>query len=430
MATVTNFDLDATALGLNGTTSYTEGAVAKLLAPNATVTATGDFNGQTLVISGLLAEDQIGFASGVTVTNKNTIKIGTKVIGTFSGGTNGSDFIVTFTSNATATQVQTLLRNLTFADTSDAPTVNQTLNFTLAGQTASDAVTVTPVNDLPLVDLNGAAAGTSATVSFVEQTTVRIAPAAIVVDPDLTNLTALTATLTTRPDGAAIETLSLNDAAAAAAAGAGLGVSYNASIGQLLITGSGSQATYQAILQGITYNNTSDNPSTTGRTVQVVVSDGAANSVVQTANISVTPVNDAPVLDLNGAAAGTATGIFYDIGNPVTKIAPSGTVIDPDSMNFGGGSLRVALTQNGTTTDQLKIVTDAIVTLTGAGGTTIKVNGTSIGTWSGGSNGTDLVITFNNSATPAAVQSLLSYWVYQFLGEPVCLAARSDLHPQ
>jgi hypothetical protein len=100
------------------------------------------------------------------------------------------------------------------------------------------------------------------------------------------------------------------------------------------------------------------------------------------------------------------------IGNPVTKIAPIGTVIDPDSANFGGGSLRVALTQNGTATDQLKIVTDAIVTLTGAGGTTIKVNGTSIGTWSGGSNGTDLVITFNNSATPAAMQSLLDHIGY------------------
>ena len=172
------------------------------------------------------------------------------------------------------------------------------------------------------------------------------------------------------------------------------------------------QTTYQAILQGITYNNASDNPSTTGRTVQVAVSDGAASSVVQTANISVTPVNDAPVLDLNGAAAGTATAIFYDIGNPVTKIAPIGTVVDPDSANFSGGSLRVAFTENGTATDQLKIVTDAIVTLTGAGGTTIKVNGTSIGTWSGGSNGTDLVITFNNAATPAAVQSLLEHIGY------------------
>ena len=119
MATVTNLDLDATTLGLDGTTTYVEGAVAKLLAPNATVTSTGDFNGQTLVISGLLAEDQIGFASGVTVTNKNTIKIGTKVIGTFSGGTNGSDFIVTFTSNATATKVQALLRKSELLSTSN-----------------------------------------------------------------------------------------------------------------------------------------------------------------------------------------------------------------------------------------------------------------------------------------------------------------------
>ena len=84
----------------------------------------------------------------------------------------------------------------------------------------------------------------------------------------------------------------------------------------------------------------------------------------------------------------------------------------PDSANFSGGSLHVAFTENGTATDQLKIVTDAIVTLTGAGGTTIKVNGTSIGTWSGGSNGTDLVISFNNASTPAAVETLIKHIGY------------------
>ena len=50
MATVTNFDLDSTTPGSNGTRSYTEGLAATLLMPNAVVTATGNFNGQTVVI--------------------------------------------------------------------------------------------------------------------------------------------------------------------------------------------------------------------------------------------------------------------------------------------------------------------------------------------------------------------------------------------
>ena len=410
MATVTNFDLDATASGLNGTTSYTEGAAATLLSPRAIVTATGNFNGQTLVISGLLAEDQIGFANGVTISGHG-ILIGNKTIGTFSGGTSGSDLVVTFNSNATADRVQTFLRNLTFLDSSDAPIPNQALSFNLAGSTRTEVVTVIPTNDAPVLDLNGVANGSNATVSFLEQTAIVIAPAAVLSDPDSANLTSLTLTLKQRPDGTA-ESLSLNAAAAAAAAGLTI-TPYNPNTGQLTISGSASKATYQTILQGITYNNASDNPLTTGRTVQVAVSDGAASSVVQTANISITPVNDAPVLDLNGnAGAGTAGAISYAIGNPVTKIASLGTVFDADSANFSGGSLHVAFTENGTATDQLKIVTDAIVTLTGAGGTTIKVNGTSIGTWSGGSNGTDLVISFNNASTPAAVETLIKHIGY------------------
>jgi Ca2+-binding RTX toxin-like protein len=45
-------------------------------------------------------------------------------------------------------------------------------------------------------------------------------------------------------------------------------------------------------------------------------------------------------------------------------------------------------------------------------GTTVKVNGTPIGTAAGGANGTDLVITFNNAATPGAVQSLIEHIGY------------------
>jgi hypothetical protein len=74
MATVTGFDLDSSSSGLNAARSYTEGQSAIPLAPNATVSATGNFNGQTLTISGLLAEDEIGFGSGVFIIG-NTIRV-------------------------------------------------------------------------------------------------------------------------------------------------------------------------------------------------------------------------------------------------------------------------------------------------------------------------------------------------------------------
>ncbi|WFU25382.1 cadherin-like domain-containing protein [Bradyrhizobium sp. CB1717] len=408
MAIVNGFDLDNSSPGFNATGSYTEGSSAILLAPKATVTASGNFSGQTLTISGLLAEDNIGFGNGVTIVG-NSIRIGNSVIGTFAGGSGGVDFVVTFSNNATDNRVQTLLRNLTFLDTSETPITSQTLTFNLAGTSRTDTLTVTPVNDLPLVDLNGPGTGNNATGSFIEQTPSVIAPAATISDPDSSNIASLTARLTMRPDGNAVESLSLN--ASAIAAAAGLTVTYNQSSGTLSITGSASQATYQAILQGIQYNNSSNQPTSSNRTVEVVVGDGTDTSVTRSVTIGVAAANDAPVVDLNGGTAGSSVSLAYTIGSPLTKIAPAGTVIDVDSANFNGGSLSVKFTQNGVTTDRLGIIVDSVVTLTGNGA--VRVNGTTLGSVSGGTNGTDLVITFsNNNSTPAAVQILLEHIGY------------------
>ena len=187
MATLTGFDLDTAAAGLNRATSYTEGAAAIRLVPQASVSASGNFNGQTLSVSGLLAEDVIGFASGVTLSGA-TIRVGGISIGSFSGGTGGANLVVTFNSNATASRVQTLIQNITFRDTSDDPTVNQSITFNLAGTIRTDAVTVTRVNDAPLLDLNGAASGRSATLSYTENEALKvIAPTAVVSDIDSAN---------------------------------------------------------------------------------------------------------------------------------------------------------------------------------------------------------------------------------------------------
>jgi hypothetical protein len=410
MATVTGFDLNTTTAGVDGTTSYTEGGAARRLAQNASVTATGNFAGQTLTISGLLAEDELGFANGVSIVG-NAIQIGGTTIGTFSGGTGGSDFVVTFNSNASASQVQRLLRNITYKDLSDDPAPNRTLAIDLAGTIRADVVTVTAVNDRPAVDLDSSTAGNNALASFVEQTTVAIAPSAVITDPDAASFVSLTATLRSRPDGDSAESLSLN--AAAQAAAGGLTVSYDAATGTLSISGAASAAAYQTILTGIAYSNTSDNPSTANRRVDVVISDGTVSSALRTVTIGVARTNDAPVLDLNGGAPGDTASLAYGTGDPLTAIAPAGTIVDADSANFNGGSLRVAFAGGtGAAEDRLGVITDATVTLTGAGASTVRVGGTAIGTLSGGAGGTDLVVALNNAATPARVQTLLEHIGY------------------
>jgi PKD repeat protein len=57
-----------------------------------------------------------------------------------------------------------------------------------------------------------------------------------------------------------------------------------------------SLADWQTVLQSITYLNTSDNPTTTDRTVSIVVNDGGLDSNIATKLVQVQTVNDAPVV--------------------------------------------------------------------------------------------------------------------------------------
>src|SRR6185503_9237075 len=232
--TITNFDLDASALGTNGTASFTEGGAAVLLAPNAVVAATGNFNNQTLTISGLLAEDDIGFGAGVSLSGKNIKIAGTKVA-SFNGGNNGSDFVITFTDAANAASVQTVLRNLTFSDSSDNPALNQPLTFNLAGMSRTDTVTVVPVNEAPELSAKG-------TLKYFEND-----PASTIVsrlsisDVDSANL-----------NGATVS-ISGNFAAGEDVLGFvnqnGISGSYNAATGVLTLSGSSSVDNYEAALR-------------------------------------------------------------------------------------------------------------------------------------------------------------------------------------
>ena len=179
-------------------------------------------------------------------------------------------------------------------------------------------------------------------------------------DVDSANLTSLTVTLTARPDGNAVESLSLNAAATAAASGAGLTVSYTPATGVLSITGAATTAVYQSILQGIQYNDTSDTPTTSNRTITVVANDGAVNSSTQTVTLTVAAVNDAPVNTVPGA----------QVVNEDTALALGGI-----SVNDVDGNLSTA---------QLG-VTQGTVTVNLAGGASISsgANGTATLTLSG-----------------------------------------------
>ncbi|BAV47445.1 Cadherin [Mesorhizobium loti] len=146
---------------------------------------------------------------------------------------------------------------------------------------------------------------------------------------------------------------------------------------------------------------------------------GGVSSSTGSITINVAAVNDAPVVDLNGAASGTSAILNYSPGGTAAKIAPSATVTDIDSSKFAGGSLRVSITQNKATSDQLTIASDATVTVSNG---SVFVGGTKVGAVSGGSNGSDLIISLANGATPSLVSTLLEHISYSnSLGTPPSL---------
>lgn len=115
--------------------------------------------------------------------------------------------------------------------------------------------------------------------------------------------------------------------------------------------------------------------------------------------------NVAPEVDLNGDSAGTDTSLGYSENDPVTAIAPAATATDGDSANLEDGSLTVEFASGGTAADQLSII--------GQGGffvnesTTLFYQGTPVGTVSGGTDGTPLVVNFTTNMTVAIAEALI-----------------------
>lgn len=76
----------------------------------------------------------------------------------------------------------------------------------------------------------------------------------------------------------------------------GISGSWDSATGILTLTGTASIADYETALSSITYANSSETPSELTRTVSYTVNDGAVDSDIATRGISVSSVNDAPVI--------------------------------------------------------------------------------------------------------------------------------------
>ncbi|MEW8028376.1 MAG: retention module-containing protein, partial [Candidatus Thiodiazotropha sp.] len=237
--------------------------------------------------------------------------------------------------------------------------------------TAITTITVQAVNDPPVVDLDNNDStdnGYDYLTTFTEgDAAISIADTdASVSDVDSEMLQSATVVLTNPQSG---DILSYGDMPA------GLSAVLNGST--ITITGEGSLADYQSAIHAITFENTSENPSSETRVIQVTVNDGELDSEIATARIEVVGVNDVAELDLDGddsSASGSGyETTFIEDGSAVSIVDEDVIITDVDDENIE--SATVVLT-NHQTFDHLIVrglplgitatVDETSVTLTGS----------------------------------------------------------------
>ena len=162
-----------------------------------------------------------------------------------------------------------------------------------SAQSETVTVEVLPVNDLPTIDLNGPEEGTGFSPQYFEGgPPVAIADSdATVSDADHASLVSMTVTLTNRPSGAA-------ESLAATTTGTSIiAATYDPATGRLVLTGPDTIAAFQQVLRTVAYQNTSTQPGTAARIIEVVASDGMNTGNAAVSTMRINPANNAPVLD-------------------------------------------------------------------------------------------------------------------------------------
>ena len=117
--------------------------------------------------------------------------------------------------------------------------------------------------------------------------------------------------------------------------------------------------------------------------------------------------NTAPVISLpNGP-------VTYAENAAATIIDAGATATDSDSANFDTGTLTIDYSVGGSADDRLAIRNQGVAAgQIGVSGANITFGGTTIGTFTGGTGTTALVVTFNANSSPTAAQALMRNITY------------------
>ena len=190
--------------------------------------------------------------------------------------------------------------------------------------TDSAVITVTDVNDSPVITLTGQSPlDYNEDAGPVQLTTLTIA------DSDDTHLNSATVEIT---GGYQPEQDVLAFANTATITGNWIDAN-----GTLTLTGTDTVDNYRAALEAVTYENTSQNPGTGTRSITFTVNDGDLDSISPSiVNVEITADNDAPVL-----IPYESDELDYTEGDPATPVTSELSITDFDDTHLLSATIQI-----------------------------------------------------------------------------------------
>jgi uncharacterized delta-60 repeat protein len=369
---------DAPTISLPGTNpNYTENDPAIFIDSGAIVLDpdSQDLDSGKLTVrlsNGATGDDRLIIQNNTTnkiqVNNNTSILYDTSFIATFSGGIGTQDLVISFTSKASPTAIQALIRSISYANVSENPsTTPRTVSFVLTdgdggtSATVSKTINVTAVNDAPTISLPG----TNPTYTE-NDSAIFIDSGATVLDADSQDLDSGKLTVNFSNGGTADDRLIIQNNTTNLIAVNDTSILYDTSFIATFSGGIGTQdlvisftskaspTAVQALIRSISYTNVSENPSTTPRTVSFVLTDGdGGTSATVSKTINVTAVNDAPIVTANqsfnineNSSNNTVVGTVAATDIEGTTLFSNWTIIDGNFDLDGDGKTAFSINSN------------------------------------------------------------------------------------
>jgi hypothetical protein len=315
---------DRPTLSLNGTSSnltFTEGDPPLLVAPTLIV---NDVDSSNLV--GATVRISSNFTAGqdfLRFTNQSGI----------TGNYNATTGILTFSGTASRSAYEAALHVVGFENISENPNaLSKTIEVVVNDGGLNSApltrtINVVSVPDRPILSLSGGA------LTFKKGDPVLlVAPTLIVNDVDSTNLVGVMVRISSNFTAGEDFLRFTNQS--------GITGNYNITRGILNFTGTASRSAYEAAIRKVGYENTSENPTSLLKMIEIVANDGGLNSTPLTRTIQVVPANKPSKLP-------SKVSIVNPPLDPIPIVAGVGATITIAAIALGFFAHKKCLKKNG-----------------------------------------------------------------------------------